>query len=129
MRAPITALYAGLLGFLVIVLATRVVLARRTSEVGLGDGGDDDLLRRIRVHGNAVENIPIGLLLILILELNGGSSGLLHGLGASLTAARVAHAQGLTSSAGASPGRLIGTTLTWITIAVASVAAILSFMR
>ena len=107
MVAPITALYTGLLALLILALAVRVVLVRREASIGLGHGDNEDLQRRIRIHGNATEYIPIALLLILVLELNGSSSALLHTLGASLTVGRLAHAQGITSSSGNSPGRLI----------------------
>ena len=57
MHAPITALYAGLLGLLILVLAFRVVAVRRATEIGLGDGGNALLLSRIRIHGNAAEYV------------------------------------------------------------------------
>jgi uncharacterized membrane protein YecN with MAPEG domain len=66
----ITGLYAALMALLVVVLAVRVVMYRRTARVGLGDGNNPDLLKRIRVHANAVEYVPLYLLLMLILELN-----------------------------------------------------------
>ena len=122
---PITAMYAGALGILLLVLAYRVVSVRRTSDIGLGDGANETLLRAIRVHGNAVEYVPIALILMLILELNGASGVLLHGLGVTLLVARIAHAQGLTSSRGASPGRLGGVVLTWSVIGVAAISVLL----
>ena len=127
--AHITALYAGVLAILIVVLANRVSAVRRSAAVSLGDGGNELLVRRIRVHGNATENIPIGLLIMLVLELNGSSSALLHGLGASLTVGRLAHVQGLSGSAGTSVGRLLGTGLTWGTIAVGAVVAIVTYAR
>lgn len=127
--AHITALYAGILALLVVVLASRVVAVRRSASVSLGDGGSELLIRRIRVHGNATENIPIGLLVMLVLELNGASAGLLHGLGISLAVGRVAHAQGLSGSPGTSVGRLVGTVATWGAIAVGAVAAIMTYAR
>ena len=121
---PITALYAGILAILVLVLALRVVQMRRASEVGLGDGGNDLLLRRIRIHGNAVEYIPIALFLMLVLELNGASAMLMHGLGVALVVGRAAHVQGMTSSAGASTGRVVGNVLTWGVFLVGGLRAI-----
>ena len=127
--ARITALYAGVLAILIVVLASRVVRVRQTTAIGLGDGSNEVLLRRIRIHGNAVENIPIGLLVMLTLEINGASAILLHGLGLSLTLGRLAHAQGLSGSPGASAGRVAGTTLSWLSIVVGAVAAIVSYAR
>ncbi|HEY2386963.1 MAG TPA: MAPEG family protein [Candidatus Binatia bacterium] len=121
MHAPITAFYAGLLGVLMLVLAFRVVAVRRATTIGLGDGGNALLLTRIRIHGNAAEYVPLALLLMLMLEINGASSGFLHFLGLALLIGRVAHAQGLTTSNGVSPGRLVGNVLTWAVILIAAV--------
>jgi hypothetical protein len=127
--AHITALYAGVLAILIVVLAGRIVAVRQSAAVTLGDGGNELLVRRIRIHGNATENIPIGLLIMLVLELNGSSSAILHGLGASLTVGRFAHVQGLSGSPGTSVGRFVGTVLTWGAIAVGAVVAIVSYAR
>ncbi len=124
MHAPITALYAGLLGVLMLILAFRVVAVRRTTSIGLGDGGDALLLSRIRIHGNAAEYVPLALILMLILELNGGSARWLHVLGIALLVGRVAHVQGLSQSTGTSAGRFVGNILTWSVIMIAAVANI-----
>jgi uncharacterized membrane protein YecN with MAPEG domain len=125
MHAPITALYAGLLGILMLILAFRVVAVRRVTAIGLGDGGDALLLSRIRIHGNAAEYVPLALILMLILELNGGSARWLHVLGVALLVGRVAHVQGLSQSTGTSAGRFVGNILTWSVIMIAAVANIL----
>jgi uncharacterized membrane protein YecN with MAPEG domain len=127
--AHITALYAGILALLIVALAGWVVAGRRSAAVSLGDGGSDLLIRRIRVHGNAIENVPIGLLVMLVLELNHASATLLHGLGISLTIGRLAHAQGLGGSPGRSIGRLTGTALSWGAIVWGAVALIRGYFR
>jgi uncharacterized membrane protein YecN with MAPEG domain len=126
MHTPITAHYAGLLAILVLVLAARVVMVRRATSIGLGDGGNALLLTRIRIHANAAEYVPLALLLMLILEINGTSAGRLHGLGIALVVGRIAHAQGLSQSSGTTAGRLIGNVLTWGVILFAAVASIRS---
>ncbi len=125
MHAPITAFYAGLLGVLMLILALRVVAARRATAIGLGDGGNALLFSRIRIHGNAAEYVPLALLLMLILEINGTSARWLHVLGVALLVGRIAHAQGLSQTSGVSPGRLVGNVLTWTVIMVAAVENIL----
>lgn len=110
----ITAIYAALAALLVLVLAARVVIARNVRKVGFGDGGDRDLARRIRAHANALENLPLALLLLLLLELNQTQPVLLHGFGIVLIVARIAHAIGLSRSSGHSVGRFGGTGLTWL---------------
>lgn len=121
MHAPITATYAGLLGLLMLILAFRVVAVRRATSIGLGDGGNALLLSRIRIHGHFAEYVPLALILMLILEVNGASPALLHGLGIALVAGRLAHAQGLTMGTGANAGRLVGNLLTWGVILIAAV--------
>ncbi|MGH7292344.1 MAG: MAPEG family protein [Myxococcota bacterium] len=120
MLTPITALYAGILGFISLALAGLVVRARGSENVIFGDGANVVVLQRIRVHGNFTEYVPIALLLMLVLELNGASPLVMNGLGASLVIGRLLHAFGLTSSTGTSVGRFVGTILTWLVIAVAS---------
>ncbi len=125
MNAPVTAMYAGLLGLLMLVLSFRVVAVRRAMSIGLGDGGNALLLSRIRIHGHFAEYVPLALVLLLLLELNGASTTWLHGLGIALVAGRLAHVQGLTVGTGANAGRLIGNMLTWGVILVAAVKNVL----
>ena len=113
---PITALYTSLCAILIIGLAFNVVAQRREKKVGLGDQDMESLALAIRSHGNAIEYIPIALLLILVLELNGVRAPLLHTLGGALFLARVLHAWGLSHSGHRSFGRFYGTFITWMVI-------------
>ena len=114
----ITGLYAAIAALLVVIFGVRVSLRRRAIKVGIGNGGDSILAQRIRVHANAVEYLPLALLLLLILELNQTQPLLLHVFGCVLIVARVLHAVGLSTSAGVSPGRGLGIALTWLVIVV-----------
>ena len=67
MATPITALWTGLLGLLMLVLAMRVVRTRVTENVIFGDGGSALMLQRIRVHANFIEYVPMGVVLLLVL--------------------------------------------------------------
>ncbi len=118
---PITTLYAVILAPLIIFLAWRVTVLRRSERVGLGDGGKRELARAIAAHGNAVENIPLALLMMLLLEANGASL-LVHGFGAVLIIARAIHAWGMSRHSGASFGRFYGTLLSWLVILGLTVA-------
>jgi uncharacterized membrane protein YecN with MAPEG domain len=125
MPFKITALYAGLNGLILLVLAIRVARQRGISKVGLGTGGDEALERAIRIHGNAVESIPVVLILLGIAEASGSSPVLLHGIGIALTLGRLFHVWGLTQSSGTSVGRLVGMSLTWLALAVGAIRALL----
>jgi uncharacterized membrane protein YecN with MAPEG domain len=113
----ITLLFASLHVLLMIVLLARVVRRRRDLKVGIGDGGDELLARRIRVHANFTENVPIALALMALLELSGLLAPWLWSLGGVLLIARVLHSIGLSGSSGNSFGRLWGASLTWVVLA------------
>lgn len=121
MTITVIPLYAGLAGLLLVILSFRVTLMRRSSGVGIGDGGNASLTRAIRAQANFVEYTPIALLLILLLELSGSSHALLHILGIALIVARLAHGYGLSTNSGVSPGRFAGATLTWLVILAGAV--------
>lgn len=114
MNATITALYGGLLGLLYLVLCGQVVHHRRKGKVGLGTGGNPDLERAVRVHGNFAEYVPLFLVLLLVAELGGAAAWLLHVVGTVFLVSRVGHAYGLGKSGGISPGRFYGTLFTWV---------------
>jgi uncharacterized protein len=122
----ITAIYPGLNGLILLVLAIRVARQRGIAKIGIGTGGNESLERVARIHGNAAENIPIILILLGIAEACGSSPILLHGMGIALTLGRLLHAWGLTRSPGESFGRAAGMALTWLTLAVGSVRAVLT---
>jgi len=129
LKVPLTGLYAALCALIVLALALRVIVLRWSTKTGLGDGGDRGLARAIRVHGNAIEYVPLALILMLVVELGGASHALIHGCGVALVAARIAHAFGLARSAGTSPGRLVGTTVTFGVIVVLAAAALAAYLR
>ena len=74
---PISALTAGVLGVLTIILSIRVVMNRARSKVTLNLDGDDKLIVAGRVFGNFTEYVPIALILPGLAELNASSSTLL----------------------------------------------------
>lgn len=129
MTISITPLYAGILGLLLVALSIRVVaVVRAKGEVGYGDGGNSDFTTVVRGQGNFIEYVPHALILMALAELNGASATMIHGLGIALVVARLAHPIGLTTGAGVNPFRLVGTSLTWIVIAVASIVAIMGYL-
>jgi len=121
----ITGLYVALAVILVIVLSVRVVARRFHSRIGMGDGDDIELRKRVRAHGNAIEYLPLGLLALLLLDLDGTTPVLLHACGISFLIARVVHAIGLSRKTGTSPERFFGTTVTLLTLLVMAVLLIL----
>jgi uncharacterized membrane protein YecN with MAPEG domain len=125
----ITALYAGLVALILLVLAARVSTFRRRLRIGLGDGGDPALQRAVRAHANAVEWVLPVLMLMLIAELNRAGPLLLHASGIVLIVARLLHAGGLTRVPGMSFGRVWGIGLTWAVLAVLAIWNVWAFVR
>jgi len=105
---PITALYAGILTLIAIFLGAAVGAMRGTTGISILHGENMALATRIRRHANFIENVPLALILLAALELNGASPGLLHGLGIALVACRIAHPLGLHHDNMRNPLRGIG---------------------
>jgi hypothetical protein len=116
----ITGLYAALCALLILILSWRIVRLRTRHKIGIGDGGNAELARAIRAQANAVEYVPLLLVLLLIIENNGASVLAAHGYGGALFLARGLHAIGLSGSGGTSFGRFWGTFITWSVLLVAS---------
>lgn len=91
----ITALYAGLTALLIVKLSLGVIALRRKHKVRLGDGGVEELQTAIRIQANAIEYIPITLLLILLLEMMNVSPWIIHVAGITLLVGRLIHVTGL----------------------------------
>lgn len=111
---PITSIFALCFILLIIYLALQVVKNRRKHKVGYGDADNKELCKAIAAHSNAVENIPLALLLFLMLEVNQLDQTLLIVIGCALLLARLLQAFGLTKSMTTSFGRTYGTMFTWI---------------
>ncbi|KPD02888.1 MAPEG family protein [Moellerella wisconsensis] len=91
----VSSLYAVLGALLLIKLSLNVVKLRTQYRVAYGDGGFYELQTAIRVHGNAVEYIPMSLLLLLFMEMNGAHVWMIHLCGIILIAGRILHSYGL----------------------------------
>ena len=87
----ITLVFAAIFGFLHVIFTLRVGNYRFKSKISLGDDGDRELLKRIRAHGNFIENVPIALLLILLNDLDGAEDNTLMLMGSILLISRLTH--------------------------------------
>lgn len=116
----ITAIYASLLALLLLVLTARVIRHRRSERVAIGDGGDEDLTWRIRAHANCAEYVPIGVVLLALVELQGAPGFAVHLLGIALLVGRILHGIGLSVRPQIMMLRVQGMLLTLIMIAVSA---------
>ena len=117
---PITAFYAALLAALFISLSFRVIGQRGRAKIEIGPGQDPELFRRMRVHANFAEYVPIALLLLGLAESIKAPNALLHGLGLCLLTGRILHAYGLSKSPQIARLRGVGMLLTIASIALAA---------
>jgi uncharacterized membrane protein YecN with MAPEG domain len=111
----ISVLYASFGALLIIWLSLNVIKVRRLKHVSVGDGDDIDLITAIAAQSNALEYLPIALLLLLLLEYNGGWLPIVHSLGLLLLIGRAIHARAiLTNNLKA---RVVGMQITiWVII-------------
>ncbi len=129
MNAPhVTLLMAGLCALVQCVLTALVVERRVRARVHLLDGGDKLLMRRIRAHGNFIETVPMALLLLALLELNGLEPTWLWLLGGCLVLGRLMHAVGMLAT-GAMWSRAAGMALTLAALAVGGALCVGMFLR
>ena len=123
----ITILYAGLLGLISIALAVIIGRVRGRTGVSIGDGGNAEVIVAMRRQANFVEIVPLALILIGLLELNGVGNGAVHGLGAGLFIARICHAIGYGTNDSLTTLRIIGAAGSTLITLIASIWAISVF--
>lgn len=117
---PATLIYAGLMGLLSVLLANHVLYARlRARSLPSWQPPAAE-----RVQANFVENVPLALLLLYLVESVGAPSVFVHGCGISLVVLRLLHAWGLARHEGANYPRLIGAQGTFVLISVLAMTCI-----
>lgn len=120
--------YAALLSFLYIFLSVRVMRARQMAGVAIGSGGNAALERRIRVHANFAEYVPLALILLVLMELRGNDAWYLHLLCLALLAGRAAHAWGVSQEPDDMRLRGAGVLLTVGVVLVASLSLLIGVL-
>ncbi|MGV0024982.1 MAPEG family protein [Phormidesmis priestleyi] len=108
----VTSIYAALLALLFVGLSTRTLLLRRSLKIAIGDGGDNRMLRAMRVHSNFAEYVPFGLLLLYLAETQGAPSIALHGVGLCLLIGRLSHVYGVSQENEKFQYRVLGISVT-----------------
>ena len=128
MTAPtIVALYAGILGLMSVVIALLAGRLRGSASISIGDGGNTELLLAMRRHANFIEYVPLGLVLIALVEMSGAPALAIHLLGGGLVVCRLSHAIGIKPEPKPTIPRAVGALGSILIIVVSSVWAISSF--
>lgn len=122
----ITLLTASFIGLLAFILSYNVSRIRMKTKTSLGVGEDNKpLLAASRAHANLMENAPIILILLGLLEYMRVSIYLLLGVGIIFTIARVLHAYGITREKDINPPRFMGALLNYLVLLVVVIAGLL----
>ena len=121
-------LTAAILALIIVGLGINVTIHRVKLSVSLGDGGNPQMLRMIRLHGNAIEYLPLAVVLMALYEINGGWRTALHIIGIALVAGRLLQTWAMWSTEVPGAGRGIGQTLTWLSIAALAVLNLAKIM-
>ncbi len=109
------ALWVGFNAIFLIYISWNVGQGRIKHKISLGDGGNDDMQRRIRAQGNYVEYAPAALLGLVLLAQIGLPSIAIHALGGLFFIVRVSHFLGLGVDVWPT-GRFVGTLGTMLTL-------------
>lgn len=119
--------YIALFILLQVIFTLRVAMVRRGERISLGHGNNSILEQRMRAHGNFTEVVPITLLALALLELNGSSAYLLHGLGVLFSVFRIMHYIAV-ANATAIRYRFYGMVGTLLIMVAAAIALVLSII-
>ncbi|MDO9710947.1 MAPEG family protein [Paracraurococcus lichenis] len=126
MPLPATSLYAALFALLFLALSLRVIRLRQRYQVVLGT--PHRLVERaVRAHGNCAEYVPLGLILLGLLEGMGLPLWGVHALGTVFLAGRVVHARGISQEPESLRLRVVGMALT-VTVLGVGAAALLGLV-
>jgi hypothetical protein len=118
------ALYAALNALILVWLTLATALVRRRHMVLIGDGGVAHLGRTMRGHANAIENIPVMLVLLGFAAALGAPAVAIHVLGAAFTFGRAVHAWHFTHERAAQWQRATGFGLSVATLAAAALGVL-----
>lgn len=116
----IVGFYIGLNALILVWISAATAKLRGKYKISIGDGGNKHMLRIMRGHANAIENMGIVLLLLLAMAALGTPPLVLHGFGLVFTFSRFIHAWHFIQDDAARWQRFYGAVLTLVvTLALA----------
>jgi uncharacterized protein len=122
-------LYASLLAILFVVLSIRTIQLRRKLQIAVGDQDNLEMLRAMRVHSNFSEYVPIGLILIYLMETSAAYPWLIHAIGCSLLIGRLSHAYGVSQTKEKFQYRVFGMAMTFTCILTSAAYLLFAYAK
>ena len=127
MILPISLTIAAAAALIHVWLSVRVSQLRRLHKVPLGDGGNQAVATRMRAHANFIENAPLFLILLVLVEHSIGGAMWLWIVAILFILARLLHAFGM-DRGGANALRVAGIAISWLVLlGLAGYALFLSY--
>jgi uncharacterized membrane protein YecN with MAPEG domain len=120
----VVGLYAGLNALILLWITGSTGLLRAKYNISIGDGGNRHMIRIMRGHANAIENVPIALILMIVMAIMGAPALALHGLGIALTVGRFLHALHFIQEDAPGWQRQIGATLSLLVVFLSALGVI-----
>jgi len=126
---PITSIISATLALIMFVLTLMVSLGRINlgkaegdiAKYPIDDGNNESLKRRIATFRNFTEYVPMGLIMLALIEINGASSTLVWGLGVAFIIGRLLHVMGMLINPHFPLPRIIGMFATYAILLVPAV--------
>ena len=110
-------------------LSVRTLKKRRELKIAIGDAGNHQMLRIMRVHANFAEYVPISLLLIYFFETQGAYKALIHLLCLCLVAGRFSHAFGVSQLTENYKFRVFGMAMTFTAIVTSALGLFFLYVK
>jgi uncharacterized protein len=114
-------IYAALMAMMFVVLSIRTIRQRRQLKINLGDAGNKDMQRAMRVHANFAEYVPLSLLMVYLVEQSGVYAWFVHALCFGLLVGRLSHAYGVSQQRENFAFRVTGMSLTFAVLITCAV--------
>ncbi|MEE8439509.1 MAG: MAPEG family protein [Micropepsaceae bacterium] len=120
----VVGLYAGLNTLILLWIAASTGKLRAKHKVSIGDGGVLHLTRILRGHANAMENVPMALILMLVMAGLQTPVFVLHGFGIVLTIGRFCHAMHFIKEDAPGWQRALGATTSMLVLGLGALGVI-----
>jgi uncharacterized protein len=110
---PITSLFCAVLTFIFMRLSFHVVSLRKRTQLWLRPDGSEELERAIRAQTSFITYVPIGVVMVACLELNGAPWYLLAFMAMFLVIGRILYIEGVNNPQSNAKKRNLGIAFTF----------------